>query len=369
MTKLFLLPLEPLEERYTGAWYRWLPETFAKEFEVHVIDGQPLIDHVAEGAFLDINSTLYYKSTQLSQIAQLFYERCVHDGDAFWLSDIEFWGMESIRYLARLQGIDVKIYGFLHAGSYIYCDYMAPMADIGKWVEPAWVEVCDKVFMGTEFHKELFCCERLDYHRDAGHLQDKLVVTGNPWRTDEARAKADPWDLSGRPHDILFPHRPDAEKQPGVFVDYLLGMDRHRYLQVMFTTGRQQYRSTNDQASVARIMQLVGDGQAKVATWLTPERYYAVCRQSKVTVSTALEETFGYAMVEAMAQGSFPLMPNRLSYPELVQGDRRFLYNDEAEFHLKLGYLLGLDDSVREEVVNYARAFDGAEARILKEMV
>lgn len=355
-----------MEERYTGAWYHWLPQTFSEGFEVHVIDGVPLIEGVEEGAFLDINSTLYYKAGQLAQTARLFHERRVHDGDAFWVSDIEFWGLESIRYLARLQGIDVKIYGFLHAGSYIDCDYMAPMADIGHWVEPAWVETCDKVFMGTEFHKELFCVQRLD-HYTAHHLQDRLVVTGNPWRTDEVRSQVE--NYTERPIDILFPHRPDKEKQPGVFVDLLLGTDYHKSMEVLFTTGRSQYRSTNDPDSVARIMQLVGEGWAKIAVGLNPLAYYKICRQAKVTVSTALEETFGYAMIEAMAQGSFPLMPNRLSYPELVQGDRRFLYNDESEFYLKLGYLQGCGDEVRGEVINYARAFDGAERKILEEML
>ncbi len=359
-----------MEERYTGAWYRWLPETFSKAFEVHVIDGVTLVDSVEEGAFLDINSTLYYKAGQLAQVARLFHERRIHTGDVFWISDIEFWGMESIRYLARLQGIDIGIYGFLHAGSYIDCDYMAPMADIGEWMEPGWVAACDKVFLGTEFHRDLFIRKRLG-NCVYSPIAKKLVVTGNPWRTDEARAVVDSCAmplLNPRPHDILFPHRPDKEKQPGVFVDLLLGTDYHKNMEVVFTTGREQYRSTNDPDSVARIMQLVGAGNAFIKTNLKPSQYYMTCRQSKVTVSTALEETFGYAMVEAMAQGSFPLMPNRLSYPELVQGDHRFLYNDEAEFYLKLGYLHGLDDSVREEVVDYARAFDGAEDRILKEM-
>ena len=52
-----------------------------------------------------------------------------------------------------------------------------------------------------------------------------------------------------------------------------------------------------------------------------------------------------------------------------MQGDRRFLYNNEDEFHLKLNYLLDLDDTAREEVVKFARAFDGAEDRILTEML
>ena len=372
--KLWLLPLEPLQERYTGAWYRWLPETFSHEFDVRCIDGEPLEDHVAEGAFLDINSTLFYKAHQLKHVALMFHDRLVQDGDVFFISDIEFWGMESIRYLARLQNIDVKIYGFLHAGSYIDCDYYAPMADIGQWVEPAWVQTCDGVFMGTEFHRDLFIQERLgDY--PFGGLAKRLHVTGNPWRTAEARELAYNGRefREGRDIDILFPHRPDAEKQPGVFVDYMRDLERHRHLNLAFTTGRQQYRSTNDPASVTRIMQLVGEGQASVYVQLKPQDFYSVCRRSRITVSTAIEETFGYAMIEAMAQGSIPLMPHRLSYPELVNGDERFLYKNRAEFFVKLGILMGFsgeeEEKLRMEVVDLAARFDDSEEKMLEIMV
>ena len=376
MTKptLYLLPLEPLEERYTGAWWRWLPETFAEEFKVVAIAGVPLSLSVEDGAFLDINSTLHYKASQLCEMARLFRRREVRSGDSFFVADIEFWGIESIRYLARLQGIDVKIYGFLHAGSYTPGDFMVPMADIGQFVEPAWVATCDKVFLGSEYHAELLRTTRLDAPA-AHHLQDRLVVTGNPWRTAEAVQLAyegREW-REGRDIDVLFPHRPDAEKCPGTFVDFVQGMSKK--LSLAFTTGREQYRSTNDPDSVGRIMQLVGEGRAALFVQLKRADFYSVCRRAKVTVSTAVEETFGYAMVEAMAQGSLPLMPSDLSYPMLVQGDGRFLYErDNAEdFRRKLDVLLRLDGLALQDAQDHIRAcclaLDGAEARILKVMV
>ncbi len=36
-----------------------------------------------------------------------------------------------------------------------------------------------------------------------------------------------------------------------------------------------------------------------------------------VTISTAIQENFGISTMEAIAQGCFPLLPDRLSYPEL----------------------------------------------------
>lgn len=46
--------------------------------------------------------------------------------------------------------------------------------------------------------------------------------------------------------------------------------------------------------------------------------YVELLAQSDVVVSTALHEFFGVAVVEAIAAGAFPVLPRRLSYPELL---------------------------------------------------
>jgi glycosyltransferase involved in cell wall biosynthesis len=49
-------------------------------------------------------------------------------------------------------------------------------------------------------------------------------------------------------------------------------------------------------------------------------------------VSTARHEFFGVAVVEAIAAGALPLLPHRLSYPELVpQPHGTYLYASPAE--------------------------------------
>ena len=73
--KMILVPIEPLVERYSESWYRNLPRLFENRgFEVTVIDGVPLEQTVKVGTFLDINSTVHYKMTQMQCIAKLFHE-------------------------------------------------------------------------------------------------------------------------------------------------------------------------------------------------------------------------------------------------------------------------------------------------------
>ncbi|MCJ7603084.1 MAG: DUF3524 domain-containing protein, partial [Desulfobulbaceae bacterium] len=57
------------------------------------------------------------------------------------------------------------------------------------------------------------------------------------------------------------------------------------------------------------------------------EKYYQWLRQGTLIVSTANHEFYGIAVIEAVRAGCRPLLPNRLSYPELFPRD--YLYNDE----------------------------------------
>ncbi|MBU8932799.1 MAG: DUF3524 domain-containing protein [candidate division Zixibacteria bacterium] len=49
--------------------------------------------------------------------------------------------------------------------------------------------------------------------------------------------------------------------------------------------------------------------------------YEAALMESDVFVSTAEHEFFGISAVEAIAAGAYPLLPNRLAYPELIDCD------------------------------------------------
>jgi glycosyltransferase involved in cell wall biosynthesis len=382
MSTLFILCLEPLEERYTGQWYTWLFESLGKGFDsVRNILGRPLTDKVKVGAFLDLNSTAHYKATQLAEVAKRFYEGEIKDGDAFWVSDIEFWGIESIRYLARLQGINVKMFGFLHAASYTHEDFMAPMEDIGQYVEPAWIASFDRVYVGSEYHRQRVIRARLtDNYGNGMNLADRIVVTGNPWRSiaclqDASRSSTD--IAPSRGIDLCFPHRPDHEKRPGVFLRAALELEQKlgRKLNIAFTTGREEYRSTNDPEFTREVIRLAQQRDVTIYKGLKRGAFYNVLGHSKVVVSTAIEENFGYAMVEAMTMGALPLMPNAYSYPELVQGDKRFLYDQTELKYLVNGMenLLALPFTAWDEwsavARHYAQAFDGSEQRILNDML
>jgi glycosyltransferase involved in cell wall biosynthesis len=75
------------------------------------------------------------------------------------------------------------------------------------------------------------------------------------------------------------------------------------------------------------------------------EEYRAVLAGADVVVSTADHEFFGISAVEAIAAGAYPLFPDRLAYPEILQvageeGKRLFLYDGRpAELARRLAEL------------------------------
>jgi glycosyltransferase involved in cell wall biosynthesis len=84
------------------------------------------------------------------------------------------------------------------------------------------------------------------------------------------------------------------------------------------------------------------------------EMYYRLLRQGDVVVSTALHEFFGMAVIEAVRAGCRPLLPNRLSYPELY--GEEYLYGEE-ELEQRLTTSLRLGRLSRSEAERLTEKF------------
>jgi len=180
----------------------------------------------------------------------------------------------------------------------------------------------------------------------------------------------------GKPHTspltILWSHRWEYDKNPEAFFKvlfYLADEGLPFRLAVLGETFR-KWPPIFEEARKRLADRIVQFGYV-------PDRqaYEAHVREADVAVSTAIQELFGLSMVEAMAAGCFPLMPNRLSYPEIVppKWHDTFLYADERELRRKLAALLRgqgpwdrageLADYVqRFDWSNRARAYDAALA-------
>jgi glycosyltransferase involved in cell wall biosynthesis len=87
--------------------------------------------------------------------------------------------------------------------------------------------------------------------------------------------------------------------------------------------------------------------------------YRAMLRQSDIVVSTAIQEFFGIGVVEAMYCGCVPVLPHRLSYPELLPAE----YHAACLYERDTGLADKLEEVMRELPALEQRDFRGVAAR------
>jgi glycosyltransferase involved in cell wall biosynthesis len=348
-----MLPLEPLPERYTIQWRDWFEKAvIRRQIPFRFVDGTGVSDRVEGGTVLDPCNTNIWKFTQLQEVCRLFKMNSVSSGDVFFVFDVWFPGLEAIPYMAQLQGVDVKVFGFLHAGSYTNEDFTAPMASWAQHFERGWIQLCRKVFVGTDYHRHQFRLFR-------GVVGD-LVVTGNPFDSTEIISQCQIVPVEDREKIIVFPHRWDREKRPDRFVRLMKGLWRLRQdFRVVITTSRSSFRSNDP-----RLIEMLDDFPFVAKAGLSKQAYYQEMARARVFVSTTIEENFGYCFVEAMALGCTPVVVKSYSHPEILNQDERFLYSTDDEAVALLSKYL--DNPVSVPV--YVKRYDQSIDRVLTEM-
>lgn len=369
MTKLFYIPIEPLEERYTEQWYRQFPVEFRQAgYDVTVIDGEVLTNFVDVGAFLPMNSTVHYKNSQMMKVAKLFQDKVVKNGDVFFIGDTEFWGLESIRLMADMNGIKVKIFSFLHAASYTKEDAFEIATPYQKYTELGWILSCDKVFVGSAYHKQAFLERRaypLAQPADIRKIEQKLVVTGNPLFKDDYVLDTSPVKRD----QVIISNRFDWEKRPNMSLSFAYILKKKwPDIRIIVTTSRPKFKS-NKKWLVDMARGMEQDGIIEIHEGLSKMEYHTLLAESKVMLSNSIEENFGYCIAEAMMFNTYPLIKNELSHPELVEGDQRLLFNDEDEIVSKVAYLMNTTFDVTKYTHKYLSQYlYGSINRMVEEM-
>ena len=139
---------------------------------------------------------------------------------------------------------------------------------------------------------------------------------------DEQRPDADdPAGIAGglpgegrRPPGVLWNHRWEYDKDPAAFFGALRAVADAGVDFELIVAG-ESYQT--EPAEFERARSELADRIVWFGT-ASDEQYPSLLRRADVVVSTARHEFFGVAVVEAITAGALPLLPRRLSYPELV---------------------------------------------------
>jgi len=155
---------------------------------------------------------------------------------------------------------------------------------------------------------------------------------------------------------IIWNHRWEFDKAPEVFFQALESIDARG---IDFRLALLGERFRQSPPVFAHAIQRFENRLAHSEFVASKKSYYRWLRQGAIVVSTALQENFGIAVVEAMRFGCLPLLPARLSYPEILPPDVRadVLYE-------------GLPQLVEKLAVRLLRfrEFDGMRSRLSQTM-
>jgi len=282
---IYIVDIEAVESRYTAQWKKFLPEQMKAHLDttdVVVISGGEVPQATTPGAFLNFGGTNVYKSSQLMQIATMVCNGDVKTGDYFLYTDAWNPTVIQLRYMARLLGLDIRIGGMWHAGSYDPQDFLGRLIGDEDWVrnaEASMFDCYDDNYFATQFHVDLF---RKSFH-DVD--QDKVQIVG--WPVEYLKDEITPFGGKDKFEIILFPHRVAPEKQVEIFRDLALHMPEYRFV-------------------VAQDFPL------------SKEEYHNLLATSRMVFSANLQETLGISWYEGALVDAIPCVPDRLSYREMA---------------------------------------------------
>jgi len=282
---IFIVDIEAVDTRYTKQWKEHVPNLLrnATGKEVVVVSGGETPQATTPGAFLNFGGTNVYKSKQLEQIGEMFCKGEVKDGDYFLYTDAWNPTVIQLKYMAELLGVDIRIGGLWHAGSYDPADFLGRLIGDKPWVrnaERSMYECYDHNFFATDFHIDLF-----------EESFREIMVEHEPVRTG--------WPMEYLPDTlamytgmkkrdlILFPHRIAPEKQVDIFRDLAEQLPEYEFV-------------------ICQEQQL------------TKNEYHNLLGEAKMVFSANLQETLGISWYEGALVDAIPMVPDRLSYSEMA---------------------------------------------------
>ena len=294
---IHIVDIEAVDTRYTKQWKEYLPLQLqrATNEAVKVISGGETPQATTPGAFLNFGGTNVYKSKQLEQIGEMFCNGDVKDGDYFLYTDAWNPTVIQLKYMAELLGVDIRVGGLWHAGSYDPHDFLGRLIGDKPWVrhaERSMYECFDDNFYATDFHIDMFCDTILDKEnndhwttQEALDFDDKVHRVG--WPMEYLKGSLDSYKGMEKRDLILFPHRVAPEKQVDIFRDLQTRLPQYEFVVC-------QERE------------------------LTKNEYHNLLGEAKIVFSANLQETLGISWYEGALVDAIPMVPDRLSYSEMA---------------------------------------------------
>jgi glycosyltransferase involved in cell wall biosynthesis len=243
-------------------------------------------------------------------IADLFNEGKIENGDAFLVGDIFFPGIEMIKYMSELLGLDVKVYGINYAGRADKTDFVQQLSHWADASEAGYHFICDGIFVGSEDHKN-------NVVNFFGLNTATVHTTGLVWDLNYMQTFKEQIGNVEKEDFVIWPHRWCEEKG----INELIEFAKNTKKKIVIT-------SSGPKKDLGKLPKNI-----EYRHGLTKGEYFELMAKARWYLSNAYQETFGYTIQEAIFFGCNILVPNRACCPEMVPS--RNVYHSVSEIETK----------------------------------
>lgn len=327
MRKLWYLPLEPYEERYTLQLQTWNETRFIERgLNFESIMGKKLNDdkEIKTGNVLDAHGRCYWATTQIAELVKRMEAGDVTGEDVIFSEDLFHPGYVSLPYILEQlpESKRPKIFTRNLAQSIDPDDFVFPWRE---WMRP-FEEIVDRTADGI-----LMANTEMGWHMRVGMLNtSSLYVTGLPFDSREVlnRLGRELKPLNQRTNRVAFCSRWDKEKQPWFYMDLIesyIENNPDSYPEFCILTGSKTLRS-NVPEYVERARKLEEKSYLKIYEGLSKDQYYDLLADSRVHFTCNLQEWVGNTVNEASTFGVLPLHGAYRAFPETLFNEARHLY-------------------------------------------
>ncbi len=211
-------------------------------------------------------------------------------------------------------------------------DFQFPLTNITSAL------VADACLFNTRWNLDGFVREIPAFLREFPDHQPQGVAEAVAAKSEVLHPPFDPAPFDAAPVTrgercrIVWPHRWEHDKAPEAFFA-AVGRLAQEGLDFEVAVAGQPFRET--QSVLEAAASALGERLVHIGAPEDRGAYARLLAGSDIAVSTALNEFFGLAMIEAAYAGCYTVVPDRLAYPELYPAPMRYGTPDELVARLR----------------------------------
>jgi glycosyltransferase involved in cell wall biosynthesis len=216
----------------------------------------------------------------------------------------------------------------------------------------------DSILFNSDFNRKTFLAGALTFLNQLPVTLDKPRIIDNI--TNKAQVFPIPLmiepnlqEARNNPPAILWNHRWEHDKCPEVFFEALFSLADAGLDFKLIVLGEQFDRAP---AIFTEAREKLADRTIHFGFVRSRTEYEALLARSDIVVSTTAQEFYGLSILEAVACGAIPVVPDALSYPELLPAEYRYPTASPLSFSKALSARIqqGIDNNLptREEVAH-----------------